>query len=230
MDLDLSLPQILQPPLFQFGEASAGAMELFPAVWSACEELAAPDATARHKGLDRLLELGAPRLSPLVTYLLTTRLADPDTGLRARVVQALGALLLPDLEGRPAPEPVRRHLVAALTQMRTRSIYALLEVAYDGADTAACVARLLNVCPYAGGHLVEILNERKLPLTVRRAAVDFIGSVGYLEAIPALERLATRLEARLGGQQSMPFAPPVVQDETDLLPVVQAALAMLKAP
>jgi len=142
----------------------------------------------------------------------------------------LGGLLLPDLEGRPTPEPVRRYLVAALSQMRTRSIYALLEVAYDGPDTAASVARLLNVCPYAGKHLVEILNERKLPLTIRRAAVDFIGSVGYLEAIPALERLATRLEARLGGQQSMPFAPPAVQDETDLLPVVQAALVMLKAP
>ena len=230
MDLEPSLLQILQPPLFPLGEASAGAMELFPTVWGACEDLASPDAALRHKGLDRLLELGAPRLSPLVTYLLTTRLADSDRGLRARVIQALGAVLLPDLEGRPASEAVRRYLVVALAQMRTRSIYALLEVAYIEVDTAACVARLLNVCPYAGGHLVEILNERKLPLTVRRAAVDFIGSVGYLEAIPALERLATRLEARLGGQQSMPFAPPAVQDETDLLPVVQAALAMLKAP
>ncbi len=230
MDFDLSLPELKQPPLFQFGESSAGAVELFPTVWSACEDLVAPDPELRHKGLDQLLALGAPRLSPLVTYLLTTRLADTDTSLRVRVAQTLGGLLLPDLEGRPTPEPVRRHLVSALSQMRTRSIYALLEVAYDGADTAASVARLLNVCPYAGGHLVEILNERKLPLTVRRAAVDFIGSVGYLEAIPALERLATRLEARLGGQQSMPFAPPAVQDETDLLPVVLAALAMLKAP
>jgi hypothetical protein len=58
----------------------------------------------------------------------------------------------------------------------------------------------------------------------------FIGTVGYLEAIPALERLAARLEARLSGQQAMTFAPPSQSEENELLPIVRSVLHLLQAP
>jgi HEAT repeat protein len=229
IELDMFSLDMLQPALFDLADASVGSMELFPAVWSAAEGLAAPDLGVRHAALERLLELKAPRLSPLVAYLLATRITEPDLPLRARVVEALGAIFAPDERGRPTPDTVRRYLTAYLSQMRTRSLFALLEVTVHAPQFEAAVARLLNVCPYAGNHLVEILSERKLLLAIRRQAIYFIGRVGYLDAIPALERLATRLETRLNGQQSMPFVPTSGQEESELLPAIHKVLQSLRA-
>ncbi|MBN2146036.1 MAG: hypothetical protein JW726_01565 [Anaerolineales bacterium] len=230
MDLNPLSLETAQPALFEYGEAATGTLELFPAVWSAAEELVSPESSTRHKGLDRLLEMGAARLSPLVAYLFATRLSDTDLHLRVRVVYALGSLMVPDVKGYVAPEPVRRYLAQALSQMRTRQIFALLEVAVEDPGAANVVARLLNACPYAGSHLAEILVERKNPVPIRRTAARLIGLVGYLDAIPALERLLSRIEARRAGQQSMPFAPPTASDEADLYPAIKEALARLNAP
>jgi hypothetical protein len=233
MDKNLILLDTAQPQLFEFGEGAIGTLELFPAVWGACEDLVSPEVTARCRGLDRLLELGAPRLSPLVAYLLATRLAEPDVSLRKRIVHALGVILSPDERGLSAPEGVRRTVGAVLNQMRTASIYGLLEVACSDLEVEYLrldIARLLNNCPYAGQYLAEIMGDRKHPLDIRYQAVYYIGVVGYLDAIQALERLAVRLEARLSGQQAMPFAPPVLQDEVELLPAIRTALEALRTP
>jgi hypothetical protein len=60
--------------------------------------------------------------------------------------------------------------------------------------------------------------------------VRFVGRVGYVDAIQALERIALRLEARLNGQQAMPFLPMMGVDDTALLPDVRAALFQLRSP
>lgn len=230
MDDNSLSTRIEQPSLFELVDVSTGAVELFPAVWNALEELISPDVKVRHLALDRLLELNAPRFSPLVAYVLATRLVDPDLALRARSIQVLGELQLPDQQGRVTPDNVLRHLSAYLSQMRTRRIYCLLEAVEFSPGIELHIARLLNACPYAGSHLVEILTDRKILLAIRRYAVRFIGLVGYLDAIPSLEKLTLRLVARLDGQQSMPFAPPLGQDETELLPDIQNALTSLHAP
>jgi HEAT repeat protein len=217
-----------QPSLFEFTPGTVGAVELFPAVWSAVEALAAPEVNLRHAALDRLLELGAPRLSPLVAYLLATRIADPDIFLRARVVRALGEVLSKDEQGNPSPEPVKRHLMAYLSQMRTRPIFALLEVANHDPSLDQFISMLLNASPYAGMHLGSIASDRKCPMPVRVQAVRFIGLVGYLDALPTLERLEARLQSRIAGQQAMPFATPSGMDESELLPTVQATLNILR--
>jgi HEAT repeat protein len=220
----------LQPALFDWADVSTGAVELFPAVWGAAEDLTAPDLVTRSAALERLSELGAPRLSPLVAYLLATRLSEPDLALRARVVRSLGDVLQPDSQQRSTPEPVRRRVAAVLAQLRTRLVLSLLEVGAVYVDTRPHLARLLNAAPQAGEHLATLLADRSVPLPVRQQAAYFIGLVGYLEAQPTLTRLATRLEARLAGQQAMPFAPPPdQQDETTLLPAVQEALRLLRA-
>ncbi len=219
---------IEQPLLFEVSETATGTAELFPAVWSAAEGLTSPEVDLRRASLDRLLELGAPRLSPLVSYLLATRITDPDIGVRGKIVKALGGLFVADSNQQIAPEPVRRHLRAYLSQMRTRQIFSLLEVAAAYPDLESNIIHLLSSSPYAGNHLASILSERKNPLAVRRMAIHFIGKVGYLDAIPAMERLVTRLEARLTGQTTMPFAPPNEPDETSLLQPIQAALAALR--
>jgi hypothetical protein len=57
-----------------------------------------------------------------------------------------------------------------------------------------------------------------------------IGRVGYLDALPALERLLARLESRLHGQQAMPFAPKSSLEEAELLPDLQLTLTLLRSP
>lgn len=222
--------ELLQPKLFDFSDQTTGTVELFPAVWSAAEDLVSPDLTMRLKGFEKLLELNAPRLSPLITYLLATRIMDPDINLRVRIVKALGELLMLDKEGRVTPEPVRKYLMTYLNQMRTRPIFSLLEVGSQYPIEKENIARLLNACPNAGRHLADILSDRNAPMAIREQAALFIGLVGYLDAIPALERLSSRLESRISGQQAMSFAPTAVSQETKLLPTIRDTLTLLYAP
>jgi HEAT repeat protein len=230
MELDSIPQQLMQPTLFEYGDTASGAVELFPAVWTAAEALLAPELLIRQQGLARLIELGAPRLSPLIAAILATRLSEPDLELRRQIAYTLGDILTVDEHGRAAPELVRSYLVQMLGQMRQRPIFALLEVSISDPMAEATIARLLNACPYAGRHLADILSERKMPLAVRRSATHFIGLVGYLDAIPSLERMLARLETRAAGQQVMPFAPPGQPDEADLLPEIRTALASLETP
>lgn len=231
MDLETLYLSPVQPTFFEAIETSSGLLELFPAVWSAAEGLSSPEAHTRTAAFNRLVELGAPRLSPLVSYLLATRITDPDLSLRCQIVQALGDLLIPDERGQQTPDAVRRHMIAYLAQMRTRPVFCLLQTAIADPILEAHITRLLNACPHAGTHLAEIFSDRGVPLPIRRQAVHFVGQVGFLEAVPALERLAARLEARRNGQQSMPFAPPagVQQDESELLPEILQTLSMLRS-
>lgn len=220
----------VQAPLFQMGDDSTGTLELIPVVWTAAEALTNPEPKVRLSGLERLVSLNAHRLSPLIAYLVADLLVDPDLSIRTKAVRALASVLRPDAKGQTAPESVRKHLIHTLARMRVRNIFALLQVVESDPGLEPQVIDLLSTTPYAGNHLVEILMNRKLALEIRRQAVRTIGQVGYLVALPALERMAVRLVARMSGQQAMPFAPPGDEDETALLPAVQQALALLQAP
>ena len=222
-------PNLEQQTLFSLGDTSSGILELFPEMWGAMEAVTSPDSGVRRAGLETLLESGAPRLSPLVTYLLATRLTDPDIELRGRIIQILGESLTNDPQGNPAPVMVRRSLVGTLARTRTREIYAILEASVQNPLVEPNAARLLNANPYAGNHMADILAARKAPLTIRREAVRLISLVGYVDTIPALERIAFRLESHVNGQQSMPFLPLSGLDDTDLLPEIRAALALLRS-
>jgi HEAT repeat protein len=229
MDLETLYLTPVQPTFLEVIETSSGLLELFPAVWNAAEGLTSPDVHIRSAALTRLVELGAPRLSPLISYLLATRILEPDLSLRCRIVQVLGELLIADGSGRQAPDAVRRHMISYLAQMRTRPIFSLLQAALAEPNLADHITRLLNNCPHASTHLAEIFSDRGISLDLRQQAVRFVGQAGFLEALPALERLATRLEARRNGQQSMPFAPPPnTQDESKLLHEINQTLLMLQ--
>jgi HEAT repeat protein len=230
MDIDAYPLNLSQPALFEYAPVITGAVELFPTVWSAAEDLTCPDADTRRAGLCRLQELGAPRLSPLVAYLLATRLTDPDLEVRTQAISMLGDLFIPDPQGRAAPDEVRRHLSGYLVQMRTRTIFALLEAVVAMPSLERHGYHLIRSCPFAGSHLIDILTEKQNPPAIRKQAAYYLGVVGFLEAIPALERLVTRLESRRNGQQLMNFAAPAAHDDIELLPAVQKALTLLKAP
>lgn len=230
MNTDPLRLETVQPQLFVFGEASEGTLELFPTVWGACEELISQDLAMREKGVEKLLELNAPRLSPLVTYLFATRLEEPDLALRKRVIGALAELLVIDAKGLAAPDTVRRTLHTYLSQMRPTTILSLLEAGAVDAEMESSLAILFNANPEAGSTLTEILSGRKNELGIRYQAIRIIRRVGYLDTLNELDRLAARLESRISGQQAMPFAPPAVNDEQGLLGEIQATLHVLREP
>ena len=218
-----------QPTLFDMGDTDTSVVELFPAVWRAAEALTMPEAGTRRFALEHLNKLNAPRVSPLVAYLVATRIDDPDIEVRAKVVQTLGYIFVQDEEGKLASDTVRYYLSDYLSHMRTRQVYALLQVIVHQPDTVDHVAHLLNACPYGGNHLVEIFTSRKVGLAIRQQAVRLIGIVGYLDAIPALERMLARLESRIHGQQAMTFIPLAGVDDSTLLPEIQIALKKLNS-
>jgi hypothetical protein len=105
----------------------------------------------------------------------------------------------------------------------------LLQVADFDPQYIDSVAVLLNSCSFAGNHLADILMDRSIVVSIRMRAVELIGQVGYLDAIPVLDRLRNRLEARLNGQQHMPFLTLEEGDEVALLPSIQATLEILQS-
>lgn len=226
---DIPRPISPQPQLFLL-EESIGTIELFPSVWSALEDLTKADQDVRSEALEKLIELDAPRISPVVSYILATRISDPILEIRAKIVETLGKVLTSDKNGYPAPEDVRGCLHLYLSGLRTRQIFSLLQVSVEYEYLVEHICRLLNACPFAGNHLIDILNDTKAPIEIRKQAAYIIGKVGYLYTVPALDKLAGRLEARVSGQKAMEFAPPKDSKEYSLLPVVDQALRMLRAP
>ena len=225
--MDVNLSQLM---LFDFADTATGAVEFFPEVWSATQGITSPDLNVRRESLDRLIVLDAARLSPLVAYVVATRIFEPDLELRSRVVDVVGKILLPKETGKLTPPAVRLHLSSYCLQMERHGILKVLEVAEAYPETESKVAALLNNCSQSGTILAEMMSDRRISMAMRCQAVNFIGRVGFLDAIPALEKLAERLEARKSGQKMMPFANSNNADESTLLPRIQAALTILKEP
>jgi hypothetical protein len=222
-------PDLPQPFLFVL-EESTGNLELFPTVWGAVEDLIKSDAYQRRNSLNDLIAINAPRLSPLVAYVLATRISDPDIEIRRVVIHTIGEVLAPDESGYPAPEDVRNVLRNYFSALRTRQIYSLLQVVVQDPSAIHSVARILDTCAYAGSHLTDILLDTHAPIEIRRQAVLLIGQVGFIDAVPSLEKIENRLEARLNGQKTMPFAPPPSVSEGQLLPAIRDTLQLLRAP
>lgn len=196
-------------------------------VWGAAEALTSPDLETRHTGLDQLVDRDAVRHYPLVAYLLLSCLAEPDIALRAQIVDALADVVIPNGHGDPAQAPSFPILTAHLTGMRTRQIFALLQVVDFDKSNETRVAGLLDYCSFAGGHLANILSTRTLPMTLRKQAAYFIGRMGYLDAMPTLERMAAKLESRRNGTGELGRND---EDDAALLSTIRRALELLRAP
>jgi hypothetical protein len=212
------------------GEVSSGTLELFPTVWQAAENLASKGEDIRHAALDELLSLNALRFSPLVVYITATRLRDPSLTLRARVIESLANVLRVDADGELAPDQVRAYLVSYITQLEQVDIHAILEVGVYEKEIHPHIAKLLNYCPQAGKILSRIVADRDASIEIRRFSTNFIGQIGFVEALPTLERLRNRLETRQGVQRGMPFASPASADESSLLPDINEAISLLQIP
>lgn len=217
----------IQLPLFVYGEPVENITEVLPVVWNATESLASPDAVTRQRGIDALLELGAQRASPLVAFMIAACLSDRDIYIRRRVIYILADLINREPGIRSTPENIRKTTTNYLHNMREETIFGLLEVAVIDPLAEKSIYHLLNTCPFAGKFLGDILTEWKNPLTIRQKAIHFVGVVGYMEALPVLERLLDRLEARHRGQYAMTFAPASIKSDEDIMPYLRIAIQQL---
>lgn len=190
-------------------------LELLSVIWDAVESLTSADLLLRANGFERLLEFDAIRQLPLVAYVLATRLEEPDIELRTRIVRNLGSVINSASNGNGPTEQVQTALMNVLSAMRTRQVFALIQVTQYDKTAEGAVFDLLSCCSYAGCHLSEILSNRDLPPEIREQAAYYIGQIGYLDALPVLERMKSRLENR--------------KDDEDLriLPVLQNAVQLL---
>lgn len=223
-----SLP-IIQLPLFVYGEAVTNIVELFPAVWKSAESLTSKDIQVRLQGLNILVEMSAQKISPLIAYMISTCINDPDVNFRKRVAFILGDLISGDSKGLQVQEDVRSVVINYLHNMNQASVYGLLEVSVTDDQTDESLYHLFNACPNAGKYMGDILSDWRNPQLIRRKAIYFVGLVGYVEALPGLERLYNRLEARQNGQFLMDFAPPSIKSDNELLPHLRIAIDRLRA-
>jgi hypothetical protein len=219
----------IQLPLFIYGEPTENILEVLPAVWNATESLTAPDPTTRNHAIDAILELGVQRSSPLVAYMLATKLNDPEVSIRRRVVYILGDLFMHEPSGNETLEDVKKTLILTLQSLNEETIFGLLEVAIEDPMVEKFLYQLFNNCPTAGKYLGEILSKWKNPLLIRQKAIYFVGLVGYTEVLPVLERLHNRLEARQNEQYTMSFAPRAIQHDENILPILRIAIDRLTA-
>lgn len=203
-------------------------LELFPGVWQAVENLASGMVETRHKALETLLQSGAPRVSPLVAYVLSTRLFDPDIEFRKRIVEALANLMRRDADGKYAADAVRSQVITALSYFDDRGLFSMLEVGLDQKDMMPHIEKLIKYSPRTGKFLKEMARDRTYPLGIREVAIRLIGRLGIVDALSELERVRNRIEMRQEGQRSMPFAPPSSTNEMNLLPEIQKAILALE--
>lgn len=228
MDDDSITTVNLQPDsLMTFDRAEGDNTEKAQVVWGAAEALTSLDLETRHMGLRQLVERDAVRHHPLVAFLLLSCLAEPDIALRAQIVDALADVVVPNGHGDPAHAPSFPSLTAKLAGMRTRQIFALLQVVDFDKSNESRVAGLLDYCSFAGGHLASILSTRTISLSLRKQAAYFIGRMGYLDALPSLERMAAKLESRRNGTGELGRNE---EDDAALLAMIRNSVELLRAP
>jgi hypothetical protein len=230
MSVDPEGMNLLQLALFELQKTSSETIELFPKVWAAAEALTDANIENRCEGLACLEEVRAARFSPLISYLLFSKLTDPDLGVRTRIIRNLAAVLSPDEAGQSAPDVVRQVLLHHLSQMQFLQVHAMLEAVVYDPTVEAPVGILIKANCNAGSDLSEILSDRRQALAIRKQAANFIARVGFVDASPSLERLIGRIESRVNGQQAFSFSQIDAMDEAQLLPSLKSVLTILQAP
>lgn len=225
MDIDPFLLGVNHSDLQNFSRTQFFALEQGVEFWKAAQDLIHPDVELRRSGLDYLMSLGAASHSPLLAYLLVSRLAEPDLHLRARVVRELSRLLDLPFNGNSAINEVLYFLKTNLSQMHRNQIVSLLRLVAAEADSYPDVRKIIGQCSHAGDHLAEIIADRHSGLEIRQIAARLVGDIGYLNAISTLERVSARLEAK---RSSSALGYDRLNGDADLLPSLQDALLKLK--
>jgi hypothetical protein len=230
MDVNPMFVNVEDTDLLELENLDSGRFEFLPLIYDAAEAMISADRMVRWSGVERLIELQAGRVSPLVGYLLATRLEEPDLELRAMVVKALARILDKDDQGHLPKTAVYQSVVGFMSRIRTRTVFSILQAVDFDPSIEPMAVKLLSNCSFAGTHLADIMANRNAPMAIRKQAVHFIGRIGYLDALASLERQATRMESRRIGNNGFSSDNSDGDDEADLLAVMKETLDMLRMP
>ena len=190
----------------------------------ALEDLLSHDIEMRNEAMTRLCEMDAHRRSPLAASFLVTRLNEHDLYLRAKIVYAIYEVIVGrEFLLRP-PIRVQNYIYSMLRTIGEREVYSLLELLIGDHGIFEPIYTLLNQCSMSGEILVKILACPEYPISIRRAACEIIGQIGFLEARQTIESLERRLSDRTTGQLSMAFAPRSFEEAKELIPVLRRTL------
>jgi hypothetical protein len=193
----------------------------------ALEDVFSPDLSVRYDALNRLVNLDAHRRSSLAISILVGRIIDPSPHIRTKIVEMISDCLRKDDDGARVPLKVRLHLQRSLSEIGEREILALLEL-LSTQEMLDQICYILNECSHSGESLVQFLISRNQDISIRIAASEAIGGVGFLEARPVIESFERRLSNLVSGQIPMSFAPKITRDAEELLPVVRRTLHALE--
>jgi len=192
-------------------------------LWDAAEGLLSPDSSIRDSSIDHIQKVGGFSQSPLVAYLLISRICEPDLEIRFHLIQLLGKLIDFGSQGPTFSDQAIIFAKEALDQMGKDQLIRILEVAEGYLTAEGAIGNLLKLSSYAGVGLSGIVNDRKLPVSLRQQAIYFCGEVGYLDSRTTLQNLAQRVEklrSRSGGDSDRKKS----RDEEYLYPFVISAL------
>ncbi len=186
------------------------------------ESLIAPDANLRVQALEDLQAMDNYQEDLLAVFLLATRLSDPDLEIRLQAVKMVGGLLAGDGTRPVLAERQLECLAEHLAGFGKEQYLRLLEVAVAYQSAEEPVGKILKVCSYAGKALSGILNDRKLPVEIRRQAIFYCGEGGFLSTTVALKNLIQRLEKDRPSSQASARAKTRVEQEALYLTAVSA--------
>lgn len=165
-----------------------------PGTWVILEALIDPDPGMRENALEDLAALDDFQDQPLLIYLLTTRILDPDLEIRFHAIRILGDVLGSDLPAGDLPGSSLRILTDFTTQLDKSQLVKILEVAARYLAAEESIVNLLKLCSYAGNVLDGIVNDRKLPVEIRQQAINYCGEVGFISTASAIRNLVRRIE------------------------------------
>ena len=170
-------------------------------LWETAEGLLSPDPNIRESSLDNLKEIDGFYRSPLVASLLVSRISEPDLEIRFHLIQLLGSLVDYDSSDQHFADQALVFAKDALDQMEKIQLIRILEVSDSYITAEGAIRNILKLSSYAGVGLSGIVNDRKIPASIRQQAIFYGGETGYLELTPVFQNLILRIDknrARVG--------------------------------
>ncbi len=225
-----SEPLNFRVPLPDFlDNAGAQVVEDVSQLSRAAEDFVAPQLDKRFAGFAYLEKLQAFEASPVYAYLLVTRLTEPSLELRGMIVDQLAEIIRACLSQSGGQNDVGHVVAYHLSQIRTRQIYALLQLAVQYEDKFSNIALVLKQCSFAGNQLAEIAENRDMPLPIRKQAILFIQHIGYTVAIASLDRLLRRFEMKYPQTVGQRQKSGREESDASLIPLLRETLETLKS-
>ena len=177
------------------GDSGITQIPLKNEIWIAAENLVSAMPLEREQALDFLRDKGIFRSSPLVAYLLATRAIDEDLEVRYHSIQVLGELLdFEDSSEMGLTDLALKHVHGFFAQIGKDQMIRLLEVRESYLAAEDALLNILKISSYAGDILSGIVNDRKIPASIRQAAIFLGGEAGFLELVPVFQNMVQKIE------------------------------------